>query len=150
MKRLILLILLFLPIAVSAQTDHMAPLIKKYSEYKNCTTVVLSKEMLNHMNSNSGIESMQAISVEDPTLLPTLKADLESFLDYYRVIMDVNSDGTHTKIYRVERIYKSKKTGLQEEIDELIIVAISETEGVVIRLTGHNIALSDASLLIDI
>ena len=150
MKRLILLILLFLPIAVSAQTDHMAPLIKKYSEYKNCTTVVLSKEMLNHMNSNSGIESMQAISVEDPTLLPTLKADLESFLDYYRVIMDVNSDGTHTRIYRVERIYKSKKTGLQEEIDELVIVAISETEGVVIRLTGHNIALSDASLLIDI
>ena len=128
----------------------MAPLIKKYSEYKNCTTVVLSKEMLNHMNSNSGIESMQAISVEDPTLLPTLKADLESFLDYYRVIMDVNSDGTHTKIYRVERTYKSKKTGLQEEIDELIIVTISETEGVVIRLTGHNIALSDASLLIDI
>lgn len=150
MKRLILLILLFLPIAASAQTDHMAPLIKKYSEYKNCTTVILSKEMLNHMNSNSGIESMQAISAEDPTLLPALKADLESFLDYYKVVMDVNSDGTNTKIYRVERIYKSKKTGLQEEIDELIIVSISETEGVVIRLTGHNIALSDASLLIDI
>lgn len=150
MKRLILLILLFLPIAASAQTDHMAPLIKKYSEYKNCTTVILSKEMLNHMNSNSGIESMQAISAEDPTLLPALKADLESFLDYYKVVMEVNSDGTNTKIYRVERIYKSKKTGLQEEIDELIIVSISETEGVVIRLTGHNIALSDASLLIDI
>lgn len=150
MKRLILLILLFLPIAASAQTDHMAPLIKKYSEYKNCTTVILSKEMLNHMNSNSGIESMQAISAEDPTLLPALKADLESFLDYYEVVMEVNSDGTNTKIYRVERIYKSKKTGLQEEIDELIIVSISETEGVVIRLTGHNIALSDASLLIDI
>ena len=150
MKRLILLILLFLPIAASAQTDHMAPLIKKYSEYKNCTTVILSKEMLHHMNSNSGIESMQAISAEDPTLLPALKADLESFLDYYKVVMDVNSDGTNTKIYRVERIYKSKKTGLQEEIDELIIVSISETEGVVIRLTGHNIALSDASLLIDI
>ena len=150
MKRLILLILLFLPIAVSAQTDHMAPLIKKYSEYKNCTTVILSKEMLNHMNSNSGIKSMQAISAEDPTLLPALKADLESFLDYYEVVMDVNSDGTNTKIYRVERIYKSKKTGLQEAIDELIIVSISETEGVVIRLTGYNIALSDASLLIDI
>ena len=102
------------------------------------------------MNSNSGIESMQAISAEDPTLLPALKADLESFLDYYEVVMEVNSDGTNTKIYRVERIYKSKKTGLQEEIDELIIVSISETEGVVIRLTGHNIALSDASLLIDI
>lgn len=150
MKRLILLILLFLPIAASAQTDHMAPLIKKYSEYKNCTTVILSKEMLNHMNSNSGIESMQAISAEDPTLLPALKADLESFLDYYKVVMEVNNDGINTKIYRVERIYKSKKTGLQEEIDELIIVSISETEGVVIRLTGHNIALSDASLLIDI
>ena len=150
MKRLILLVLLFLPIVASAQKDHIAPLIKKYSEFKNCSTVVLSNEMLNHINSNSGIESMQAISVEDPTLLPILKADLESFLDYYRIVMDVNSDGTNTKIYRVERKYKSKETGLQEVIDELIIVAISETEGVVIRLTGHNITLDDASLLIDI
>lgn len=150
MKRLLLLILLSLPIVASAQTDHMAPLIKKYSEYKNCTTVILSKEMLNHMNSNSGIESMQAISVEDPTLLPTLKADLEMFLDYYRVVMDVNSNGMNTKIYRVERIYKSKETGLQEAIDELIIVAIGQTEGVVIRLTGHDIELSDATSLISI
>lgn len=150
MTRLILLIMLCLPIAATAQTDHIAPLIKKYSGQMSCSTVVLSKEMLSHMYSASGIESMQAISVEDPALLPTLKKDLDSFLDYYKVVMAVNSDGTDVKIYSVKRQYISDETGLEENIEEFIIVAISETDGIVIRLTGHNITLSDATSLISI
>ena len=102
------------------------------------------------MYSASGIESMQAISVEDPALLPTLKKDLDSFLDYYKVVMAVNSDGTDVKIYSVKRQYISDETGLEENIEEFIIVAISETDGIVIRLTGHNITLSDATSLISI
>ena len=139
-----------LPIVATAQTDHLAPLIKKYSGQMNCSTVVLSKEMLSHMYAASGIESMQAISVENPKLIPTFKEDLESFLDYYKVVMAVNSDGTDVKIYSVKRTYISKETGLQESIEEFVIVAISENEGVVIRLTGHNIELSDATSLINI
>lgn len=150
MKRLILLIMFCLPIVATAQTDHLAPLIKKYSGQMNCSTVVLSKEMLSHMYAASGIESMQAISVENPKLIPTFKEDLESFLDYYKVVMAVNSDGTDVKIYSVKRTYISKETGLQESIEEFVIVAISENEGVVIRLTGHNIELSDATSLINI
>ena len=102
------------------------------------------------MYSASGIESMQAISVEDPTLLPTLKKDLDSFLDYYKVVMAVNSDGTDVKIYSVKRQYISDETGLTETIEEYIIVAISEIDGIVIRLTGHNLSLSDATSLINI
>ena len=142
--------MLCLPIVATAQTDHIAPLIKKYSGQMNCSTVVLSKEMLSHMYSASGIESMQAISVEDPALIPTLKTDLESFLDYYKVVMAVNSDGTDVKIHSVKRQYISKETGLQESVEEFIIVAISQTDGIVIRLTGHNITLSDATSLINI
>ncbi|MBO7281891.1 MAG: DUF4252 domain-containing protein [Alistipes sp.] len=150
MKRLITLILLCIPLSVFAQTDHIAPLIKKYSQFKNCSTVVLSKEMLNQMYANSGIESMQAISVEDPALLDILRNDLEKFIGGYNLLMSVNSDGTNVEIYRVEQHYKSKSTGKRESIDDLFIVAISQTEGVVIRLTGHNIELSDATSLINI
>lgn len=150
MKRLITLILLCIPLSVFAQTDHIAPLIKKYSQFKNCSTVVLSKEMLNQMYANSGIESMQAISVEDPALLDILRNDLEKFIGGYNLLMSVNSDGTNVEIYRVEQHYKSKSTGKRESIDDLFIVAISQTEGVVIRLTGHNITLSDATSLINI
>lgn len=150
MKRLIALILMFIPISVFAQTDYIEPLIKKYSQFKNCSTVVLSKEMLNQMYANSGIESMQAISVEDPALLNILRNDLEKFIGGYNLLMSVNSDGTNVEIYRVEQHYKSKSTGKRESIDDLFIVAISQTEGVVIRLTGHNITLSDATSLINI
>lgn len=102
------------------------------------------------MYSASGIESMQAISVENPKLIPTFKEDLESFLDYYKIVMAVNSDGTDVKIYSVKRTYISKETGLQESIEEFVIVAISEVDGIAIRLTGHNITLSDATSLINI
>lgn len=150
MRRLILLIILCLPIVASAQTDYMTPLIKKYSAFKSCSTVVLSKEMLKQMSANSGIESMQAISVEDPALLDILKNDLEKFLGGYKLLMSVNSNGTNVEIYRVEQHYKSKNSSKRESLDNMFIVAISENEGVVIRLTGHNIELSDATSLINI
>ena len=150
MRRLILLIILCLPIVASAQTDYMTPLIKKYSAFKSCSTVVLSKEMLKQMSANSGIESMQAISVEDPALLDILKNDLEKFLGGYKLLMSVNSNGTNVEIYHVEQHYKSKATGKRESIDDIIIVAINTTEGVLIRLTGRNIELEDATSLLNI
>lgn len=128
----------------------MAPLIKKYSTFKDCSTVVLSKEMLNSMYADTGINSMQAISVEDPALLNILRNDLEKFIGGYALLMSVNSDGTNVEIYRVEQYYKSEKTGKRESFDDYIIIAISSTEGVVIRLTGDNIKLEDATSLISI
>ena len=102
------------------------------------------------MSPDSGIESMQAISVEDPTLLNILQNDLDKFIRGYSLLMSVNSDGTNVEIYRIEQYYKSKNTSKRESVDDLFIVAISESEGVVIRLTGHNIELSDATSLINI
>lgn len=150
MKHLILLIMLCLPIAASAQTDHIAPLIKKYSEFKNCSTVVLSKEMIKQMQKDSCIESMQAISVEDPTLLNILRDDIKKFIGGYTLLMSVNSDGTNVEIYRVEQHYKSRESGKRESIEDVVIVAINATEGVLVRLTGHDIELNDATSLINI
>lgn len=102
------------------------------------------------MYADTGINSMQAISVEDPALLNILRNDLEKFIDGYALLMSVNSDGTNVEIYRVEQYYKSEKTGKRESFDDYIIIAISSTEGVVIRLTGDNIKLEDATSLISI
>jgi hypothetical protein len=150
MKRFIILILLCIPLATFAQTDHIEPLIKKYSAFKDCSTVVLSKEMIEQMYKDSGIESLQAISVEDPALLDILRNDIEKFIGGYSLLMSVNSNGTNVEIYRTEQHYKSKSTGKRESIDDIFIVAISQSDGVVIRLTGHNIAISDATSLINI
>lgn len=139
-----------MPLSVFAQTDYIEPLIKKYSTFKNCSTVVLSKEMMEQMYKDSGIESLQAISVEDPALLDILRNDLEKFIGGYSLLMSVNSNGTNVEIYRVEQHYKSKSTGKRESIDDIIIVAISTTEGVVVRLTGHDIELEEATSLLNI
>ena len=102
------------------------------------------------MYADTGINSMQAISVEDPALLNILRNDLEKFIGGYSLLMSVNSNGTNVEIYRVEQYYKSEKTGKRESFDDYIIIAISSTEGVVIRLTGDNIKLEDATSLISI
>lgn len=150
MKRLIALIFICIPLSVFAQTDYIEPLIKKYSTFKNCSTVVISKEMMEQMYKDSGIESLQAISVEDPALLNILRNDLEKFIGGYSLLMSVNSNGTNVEIYRVEQHYKSTSTGKRESIDDILIVAISTTEGVVVRLTGHDIELEEATSLLNI
>jgi uncharacterized protein with von Willebrand factor type A (vWA) domain len=103
-----MLILLCIPLSTFAQTDHIEPLIKKYSTFNDCSTVVLSKEMMEQMYKDSGVESLQAISVEDPALLDILRNDVEKFIKGYAQLMSVNSNGTNVEIYHVEQHYKSK------------------------------------------
>ena len=76
--------------------------------------------------------------------------DVEKFIKGYAQLMSVNSNGTNVEIYHVEQHYKSKTTGKRESIDDIIIVAISSTEGVVVRLTGQDIELEDATSLLNI
>ena len=64
--------------------------------------------------------------------------------------MAVNSDGTDVKIYSVKRQYISEETGLTETIEEFVIVALSDIDGIVIRLTGQKLTLNDATSLISI
>ena len=52
--------------------------------------------------------------------------------------------------YCLATYMKSKATGKRESIDDIIIVAINTTEGVLIRLTGRNIELEDATSLLNI
>lgn len=136
--------------SVFAQADYIEPLIKKYSTFKNCSTVVLSKEMMKQVYEDSGVESLQAISVEDPALLDILRNDIEKFIGGYTLLMSVNRDGTNVEVYRVQQQYKSKTTGKRESVDDIVVVAISSTEGVVVRLTGHDIELGDATSLLNI
>lgn len=147
MKRLIILILTCLPIAAYAQTDHIAPLIEKYSTMKGCSTVILSKETLQSMGAESGIEYMQAIAVENPLLVEIFKMDIDKFIGGYTLKMAVNSDGKSVKVYGVTQFYTPPGSNKRESLDELLLVAIGENDGIVVRLTGHNIELNEATSL---
>lgn len=149
MKRLILLIMLCLPSVAMAQTDHIAPLVDKYSTKKNCSTVVLSGDMLKSMGANAGVEYMQMIAVEDVKLIGELKSDIEAIAKGYSLLMAVNSSGELVKIYHVTQVFKGENGNKRKELQEYLIVSISESEGVVVRLVGNDIKLNEATSILE-
>lgn len=144
MKRLILLIMLCLPMAAMAQVDHIAPLVDKYSTMKDCSTVVLSGDMLKSMGANAGVEYMQVIAVENSTLISELRAEIDSIAQGYNLLMSVNSNGAIVKVYSVTQVYKSDGRAGRKEMQEYLIVSITDDEGVVVRLVGNDIKLNEA------
>lgn len=145
MKRLILLIMLCLPMAAMAQVDHIAPLVDKYSTMKDCSTVVLSGDMLKSMGANAGVEYMQVIAVENSTLISELRAEIDSIAQGYNLLMSVNSNGAIVKVYSVTQVYKSDGRAGRKEMQEYLIVSITDDEGVVVRLVGNDIKLNEAT-----
>lgn len=145
MKRLILLIMLCLPMAAMAQVDHIAPLVDKYSTMKDCSTVVLSGDMLKSMGANAGVEYMQVIAVENSTLIGELRAEIDSITKGYNLLMSVNSNGAIVKVYSVTQVYKSDGRAGRKEMQEYLIVSITDDEGVVVRLVGNDIKLNEAT-----
>ena len=149
MKRLILLIMLCLPSVAMAQTDHIAPLVEKYSTMKNCSTVVLSGDMLRSMGAKAGVEYMQVIAVEDAKLIRELKTEIDAIAKGYSLLMAVNSDGAAVQIYRVTQVFKDPHSNKRAELQEYLIVSMAESEGVVVRLVGNDIKLNEATSILD-
>ena len=141
---------MLLPTIAMAQTDYIAPLIDKYSSLNNCSTVVLSGEMLKSMGANSGVKSMQAIAVEDPAMIDEFSTDIAKITSGYALLMSVNSNGSNIKIYRVIQYYKQSNKSKHQELEDILIIAINGNEGIAVRLTGNNIELSEATSLINI
>lgn len=140
MKRLILLIMLCLPLSAMAQSKGFDRLMDKYSMMQGCTAIVMEKEMLRSMGVKSGMDSVSAISIEKESLLKEFGEDVTAATKGYSVMMAVNSGGESVKI-----------CGLTEGdcIKELIVLTITSTEGVVVRVKGDNISLSEATSLIE-
>lgn len=141
MKRFILLILLVLPLYASAQQISFDELIRRYSSQQGCTTIELSQTMLSSMGVSDGVEHMQVIAVEDKALLSELREAIPEITDGMVVIMSVNSGNESVKIC----CRNSKEHG----IVELVVATFDDGEGVLVRICGTNINISDASSLIE-
>ena len=142
MKRLIILILLCLPMAAKAQDMTFEGLVEKYSSLQHCTTIELSKQMLQSMDVQSDIDSLVAISVESDEHIASFRDDVTRVTTGYSTMLSVNNSGEMVKIYG-----RSDNNG---HITTLIVVTISNDDGVIVRITGEDISLNEATSLISL
>ena len=142
MKRLIILILLCLPMVARAQDMTFEGLVEKYSSLQHCTTIGLSKQMLQSMDVQSDIDSLVAISVESSSLISEFRDDVAKVTGGYSSMLSVNNGGEMVKIYG--------RTDGKDSITALIVVTISNDEGVIVRITGEDISLNEATSLISL
>lgn len=133
MKRFILLIMLCLPIAGMAQDNDFSKLIEKYSLKQDCTTIELTKDAL---NTKTNITTIWAISVETAELIDEFKSDATKVISAsYSPLLTVNSGGEMVKIYSIQK---------DGEISDLIVFSASSSDGVLVRIVGDNLSLSQA------
>ena len=144
MRRFILLILCCLPFIASAQNkDSFSELVNKYSAVQGVTTIELSKEMLQSMGVSSSIDLMQAIRIEDSTLLLPLQDDVDRVISGadYKLMLSVNQNNNRVRIYTI-----TTRNG----ISDLMIYTINTPNAIVVRLQGQNLQLSEANALANI
>ncbi len=144
MRRFILLILCCLPFIASAQNkDSFSELVNKYSAVQGVTTIELSKEMLQSMGVSSSIDLMQAIRIEDSTLLLPLQDDVDRVISGadYKLMLSVNQNNNRVRIYTITR---------RSGISDLMIYTINTPNAIVVRLQGQNLQLSEANALANI
>lgn len=141
MKRFILLVMLCLPTMAMAESPTFKELVSKYSTMQHCTTIELSKSMLESMGADSDIDSLTAVSVESGELIEGFRRDVDVVTKDLSMLLSVNNDGDAIKIYGREEA---------GSIVEVMVLTISDAEGVLIQIKGDDISLSEATSLISI
>ena len=125
--------MLCLPIAGMAQDNDFSKLIEKYSLKQDCTTIELTKDAL---NTKTNITTIWAISVETAELIDEFKSDATKVISAsYSPLLTVNSGGEMVKIYSIQK---------DGEISDLIVFSASSSDGVLVRIVGDNLSLSQA------
>ena len=143
MKRLLLLILMCMPIMASAQSPGtFDELFTRYQTEQDCTTVILSREMLASMDVGPGIDLMQVISIENNTQSARFVSDVETIIANYIVIMRVGSGNQMVKMVSLAND--------EGAITELVILTTDSSECVVVRLIGKDIKLEDTGSIINL
>lgn len=142
MKRFILLIAICLPLCAMAQSvPSFERLMAKYSQYDGATTIELSGDMLKSMGVEDSISRMEAIHIENSNLLNEFSEDITKITEnVYTLMMSVNNDGNRVRIYT-----RKLSNG---EVEQLLIYTSSNTDGVCVRLCGHDIKLEDVGNII--
>lgn len=133
--------MLCLPLTAIAQQTGFDKLVEKYSTMQHCTTIELQKDMLQSMGAKSDIDSLLAVSVESEELLDNFREDILKATQGYSTLMTVNNGGNQV------RLYGKRTNGV---LTEVIVLTTTDSEGVVVRITGKNISLSEATSLIDL
>lgn len=128
--------------ATKAQDGAFTELVNKYSTMQHCTTIELSKDMLQSMDVGANIDSLTAISVESSDLIETFKKDVADAIVGYKTLLTVNNSGEMVRILG--------QTDDKGHIVVLVVVTISNDEGVIVKITGRDISLSDASSLVSL
>lgn len=125
--------MLCLPIAAIAQDNDFSKLVEKYSLKQDCTTIELTKDAL---NTKTNITTIWAISVETAELIDEFKSDATKVISAsYSPLLTVNSGGEMVKIYSIQK---------DGEISDLIVFSASSSDGVLVRIVGDNLSLSQA------
>lgn len=125
--------MLCLPIAGMAQDNDFFKLVEKYSLKQDCTTIELTKDAL---NTKTNITTIWAISVETAELIDEFKSDATKVISAsYSPLLTVNSGGEMVKIYSIQK---------DGEISDLIVFSASSSDGVLVRIVGDNLSLSQA------
>lgn len=116
-----------------AQDNDFFKLVEKYSLKQDCTTIELTKDAL---NTKTNITTIWAISVETAELIDEFKSDATKVISAsYSPLLTVNSGGEMVKIYSIQR---------DGEISDLIVFSASSSDGVLVRIVGDNLSLSQA------
>lgn len=116
-----------------AQDNDFFKLVEKYSLKQDCTTIELTKDAL---NTKTNITTIWAISVETAELIDEFKSDATKVISAsYSPLLTVNSGGEMVKIYSIQK---------DGEISDLIVFSASSSDGVLVRIVGDNLSLSQA------
>lgn len=146
MKKLIILLLMLSPLAVSAQNDAYKTLFDDCVGRDGYSTVQVSKDMLRIMDNDynlalASIDGVMSITFnsEDPAAVEAFRKRCDLMLDRSGLsVMVSTNDGT-----QAVKIYTST---VEDKIKEVIVLTCSPTETVVVDVVG-NLTLKQISRL---
>lgn len=126
---------------LSAAQDQA--LLEKYSTMDGCSTIELSKEMIQSMGGGNGIDTLSAISIDKQELIAEFTTEVEAYATGMTRILSVVQNSQRVKIYCITDSNSGK-------ITKMLIHTTSADNAVMVILTGKNIELSNASQIMNI
>lgn len=129
-----------LPLCASAQNDK---LVDKYSQLENCSTIELSKDMIQSMGASKGIDTLTAISVEDSSLIVGFYAEAMEYVQGMSRIMSVVLSGQRVMIY-------TTMDPATKRVVRMVIYTSDGKSAVMAILTGEDIELNNVESIMSI
>ena len=132
---------MLLPLSVMAQSPDVESIVKEYSSKEKCTTINISNAMLRSMEVDIDAEYMQVVAVEDETLAPTFRTQVQELLKECDIIMSVNREGKIVEVYQ--------HANQRGEVVNIYILACDEGKSIMMHNTGTNLKLNNIGSLMN-